>query len=71
MPIHASAFARDLIGVEAAMTRKHKPLWNSCIDGFGNHDPGSGRHHQAKSEWDLSRETLGGKAEGRTARRRA
>ena len=28
------------------------PLWNSCIDGFGNHDPGSGRYAQAVSEWD-------------------
>ncbi|MDQ7074381.1 MAG: Eco29kI family restriction endonuclease [Gammaproteobacteria bacterium] len=43
----------DLIGtVEAAMTRRHNPLWNSHIDGFGNHDPGKGRYEQAKSEWD-------------------
>ena len=43
----------DLIStVEAAMTRKYNPLWNSHIDGFGNHDPGKGRYEQAKSEWD-------------------
>jgi hypothetical protein len=43
----------DLIStVEAAMTRKYNPLWNSQIDGFGNHDPGKGRYEQAKSEWD-------------------
>ena len=23
------------------------------VDGFGNHDPGSGRYNQAKSEWDV------------------
>lgn len=43
----------DLIGtVEAALTRKYNPLWNSHIDGFGNHDPGKGRYEQAPSEWD-------------------
>jgi hypothetical protein len=44
----------DLISiVEAAMIRKYNPLWNSHIDGFGNHDPGKGRYEQAKSEWDV------------------
>jgi len=44
----------DLIGtVEAALIRKYHPLWNSYIDGFGNHDPGKGRYNQAKSEWDV------------------
>lgn len=44
----------DLIStVEAGMTRKFNPLWNSQIDGFGNHDPGKGRYEQAKSEWDV------------------
>lgn len=38
--------------VEAELIRKHKPLWNTAVDGFGNHDPGSGRYNQAKSEWD-------------------
>lgn len=28
------------------------PLWNMVIDGFGNHDPGSGRHGQQISPWD-------------------
>ena len=23
------------------------------VDGFGNHDPGSGRYEQAKSDWDV------------------
>jgi len=44
----------DLIGtVEAALIRAYKPIWNSLIDGFGNHDPGSGRYEQAKSDWDV------------------
>lgn len=42
-----------IVPVEAALIRKYSPLWNSVIDGFGNHDPGSGRYNQAKSEWDV------------------
>ena len=46
--------AADMIGtVEAALIRQYTPIWNSCIDGFGNHDPGSGRYNQAKSDWDV------------------
>lgn len=44
----------DLIGtVEAALIRKYRPIWNTLIDGFGNHDPGKGRYEQAKSDWDV------------------
>ncbi len=39
--------------VEAALIRKYRPIWNTVVDGFGNHDPGSGRYDQAKSEWDV------------------
>jgi len=47
-------FESDLIGpVEAALIRKYKPLWNTVVDGFGNHDPGAGRYNQARSEWDI------------------
>jgi hypothetical protein len=43
-----------LVGmVESALIRKYNPIWNSYIDGFGNHDPGKGRYNQAKSEWDV------------------
>lgn len=46
--------ATDMIGtVEASLIRQYKPIWNSCIDGFGNHDPGSGRYDQARSDWDI------------------
>ncbi len=46
--------ASSLIGtVEAALIRHYRPLWNSVINGFGNHDPGRGRYNQEKSEWDV------------------
>ena len=41
-----------IASVEAKMIETYMPVWNSCIDGFGNHDPGSGRYAQAVSEWD-------------------
>ena len=28
------------------------PLWNYYLDGFGNHDPGTGRYNQQRSPWD-------------------
>jgi hypothetical protein len=44
----------NLIGtVEAALIRHYTPIWNTSIDGFGNHDPGKGRYNQAKSDWDV------------------
>lgn len=46
--------AVDMIStVEAALIRQYTPLWNSTIDGFGNHTPGKGRFRQAKSDWDV------------------
>ncbi|MGO9535119.1 MAG: Eco29kI family restriction endonuclease [Syntrophobacteraceae bacterium] len=39
--------------VEAHLIRKFLPLWNTVIDGFGNHTPGKGRFNQAKSGWDV------------------
>lgn len=37
---------------ERMLINKYKPVWNVCVDGFGNHDPGSGRHKQKMSPWD-------------------
>jgi hypothetical protein len=37
---------------ESLLIEKTKPLWNIVVDGFGNHDPGSGRHKQQISAWD-------------------
>ena len=46
--------AADMIGtVESALIREYMPVWNSAVDGFGNHDPGSGRYMQARSDWDV------------------
>ncbi len=43
----------DLVtSVEAELIRRQEPLWNTIVDGFGNHDPGAGRYNQARSEWD-------------------
>ena len=46
--------ASDMIGtIEAALIKLHRPLWNTRMDGFGNHTPGKGRFEQAKSDWDV------------------
>jgi hypothetical protein len=37
---------------ERLLIRTFRPLWNVVVDGFGNHDPGSGRVRQARSSWD-------------------
>lgn len=39
--------------IEAALIKTNMPLWNTAVDGFGNHDPGKGRYEQAKSDWDV------------------
>ncbi|MBF0178239.1 MAG: Eco29kI family restriction endonuclease [Magnetococcales bacterium] len=48
------ATGSDMIGtIEAALIKINMPLWNTMLDGFGNHDPGKGRYQQSKSEWDV------------------
>ena len=42
-----------IVPVEAELIRRFMPLWNTLVDGFGNHDPGAGRYNQARSEWDV------------------
>lgn len=37
---------------ESILIARYSPLWNKLIDGFGNHDPGSGRYNQLRSRWD-------------------
>jgi hypothetical protein len=37
---------------ESAVIRQHRPVWNVIVDGFGNHDPGSGRGKGVRSRWD-------------------
>lgn len=44
----------DMISTaEAALIKLSRPLWNTVLDGFGNHDPGNGRYEQATSDWDV------------------
>ena len=41
-----------IASVEAALIARYRPLWNSVIDGFGNHNPGAGRIKGKVSQWD-------------------
>ncbi len=44
----------DLINaVEELLIRRYRPMWNTVVDGFGNHNPGKARFSQARSEWDV------------------
>lgn len=38
---------------ESLIIARFTPVWNSLIDGFGNHDPGSGRHAGMRPRWDV------------------
>ncbi len=38
---------------ESLLISQFSPLWNSLIDGFGNHDPGSGRYKGLRPRWDV------------------
>lgn len=37
---------------ETSAIAMHRPLWNTLVDGFGNHDPGRGRYEGMRSRWD-------------------
>lgn len=37
---------------EIVAIRLHQPVWNSIVDGFGNHDPGKGRYRATRPRWD-------------------
>jgi Eco29kI-like restriction endonuclease len=41
---------------ERALIQEYKPLWNAYLDGFGNHDPGSGRYSGKRPSWDVVHE---------------
>lgn len=38
---------------ESMLISKYAPVWNACVDGFGNHDPGKGRRNGARPKWDM------------------
>jgi hypothetical protein len=38
---------------ENLLIEMFQPLWNSVLDGFGNHDPGSGRYNGMRPPWHV------------------
>jgi hypothetical protein len=38
---------------ERRAIQQYLPLWNTLVDGFGNHDPGIRRKDQYRSDWDV------------------
>lgn len=38
---------------ESLIIARFTPVWNSLIDGFGNHNPGRGRHAGMRPRWDV------------------
>lgn len=38
---------------ESLLIEKFAPVWNSTIEGFGNHDPGRGRYNSQRPLWDM------------------
>ena len=41
-----------IVFAEQALIKKYKPVWNSCLDGFGKHDQGRRRRATERSWWD-------------------
>lgn len=37
---------------ETLLIQRFQPLWNQVVEGFGNHDPGSGRYNGRRPIWD-------------------
>lgn len=38
---------------ERFLLEHFRPIWNTVIDGFGNHDPGKGRRNMRRPRWDI------------------
>lgn len=38
---------------ESLLISTFKPVWNAILDGFGNHNPGSGRAAGMRPQWDM------------------
>ena len=38
---------------ESLLIEMFNPIWNRLLDGFGNHDPGRGRHQGKMPAWDV------------------
>jgi hypothetical protein len=39
--------------IETLMISRFSPIWNNPVEGFGNHDPGSGRYNGLRPRWDV------------------
>lgn len=50
--IFEGATAHMIAAVEAALIAEANPLWNSVVDGFGNHNPGKHRANGQLTAWD-------------------
>lgn len=37
---------------ESLLIQRHRPIWNSLLEGFGNNTPGKGRFQGARPTWD-------------------
>ncbi len=49
---HLSVVSVWITLAERFLIDYYKPVWNLCLDGFGDHDPGRGRRNSQKSWWD-------------------
>ena len=38
---------------ESLLIARFSPVWNKLVDGFGNHNPGKGRHAGLRPRWDV------------------
>lgn len=38
---------------ESLLLSRYAPVWNAIVDGFGNHNPGSGRREGKRPRWDV------------------
>jgi len=38
---------------ERFLIEHYRPIWNTIVDGFGNHDPGRGRVNMKRPRWDI------------------
>ena len=38
---------------EQVLLQRFRPVWNTVVDGFGNHAPGSGRGAMRRPRWDI------------------
>jgi hypothetical protein len=54
---------------ETLLIRKYLPVWNTVVDGFGNHPPGGRRSTQHRPEWDTIHPGRSWAAEMRPSRR--